>query len=47
MSNGKTNGDWAILDNKEVVFVVWIGKILARISNGVDEITVSITRLNY
>jgi hypothetical protein len=39
--------EWGILDNKTIVFVEWVGEVLACVSNGEEEIIVAKSRLDY
>jgi len=39
--------EWGILDNKFIVFVEWVGKSLACVSNGEEKIIVAKFRLVY
>ena len=37
----------AILDNKTIVTIIWVGAILACVSNGEQEIVVTKSRLTF
>jgi hypothetical protein len=39
--------EWGILDGKTVVFVEWVGKLIACVSNGEESIIVTKSRLEF
>ena len=39
--------EWGILDGKTIVFVEWVGNVIAKVSNGEESIIVAKTRLEF